>query len=170
MEDKFLESFAYSIPAIVTGLVAYYFFNSFLKQGNLEKKIALLAAKKKDSLPLKLHAYERMLLFCERINPVKMLLRIEPIGNDKNEYLQLILKNIEQEFQHNLVQQIYISDPCWHVIIASKNAVINKLRQVVETSNFANDLRENILLDYSKLVPPTDTAIIYIKEEVKKLL
>ena len=170
MEDKLLESVAYILPAIVTGLVAYYFFNSFLKQGNHEKKLAILAAKKKESLPIKLQAYERMLLFCERINPVKMLLRIQPIGDDKNDYLQLILKNIEQEFEHNLVQQIYISDQCWNVIIASKNAVINKLRQVSETSNSANDLRENMLLDYSKIVPPTDTAIAFIKSDVKNLL
>lgn len=170
MEDKIIEGLLYTLPAIVTGAVAFYIFNGFLKQNTKEKKLELLASKKKDSLPIKLQAYERMLLFCERINPVKMLLRVKPIGENTDNYLQLLIGNIEQEFEHNMVQQIYISDQCWNVIIASKAAVINKLKQVAENSNSSSDLRENVLLDYSKALPPTDTAIAFIKSEVKKLL
>lgn len=170
MEDKIIEGLLYTLPAIVTGGVAFYIFKVFFKQNANERKLALLAGKKKDSLPIKLQAYERMLLFCERINPVKMLLRVKPIGDNTDSYLQLLIGNIEQEFEHNMVQQIYISDQCWNVIIASKAAVINKLKQVSENSSSSSDLRENVLLDYSKALPPTDTAIAFIKSEVKKLL
>lgn len=170
MEDKLLESIAYILPAAVTGFVAYYMLNGFLRQQNSEKKLELMAAKKKESLPIKLQAYERMLLFCERINPVKMLIRIQPISDNTNDYLQLLIANIEQEFEHNLVQQIYISEDTWTAIIATKRAIINKLKQVAEVSNSANDLRENVLIDYSKTQPPTETAISFIKNEVKKLL
>ncbi|MFY0604485.1 MAG: hypothetical protein JXQ93_11075 [Flavobacteriaceae bacterium] len=170
MEDKIIEGLLYMLPALVTGAVAFYFFNGFLKNSNEEKKVALLADKKKEALPIKLQAYERMLLFCERINPVKMLLRVKPIGDATEDYLQLLIANIEQEFEHNMVQQIYLSDQCWNVIITSKSAVIHKLKQVAEKSNSANDLRESVLLDYSKTLPPTDTAISFLKSEVKKLL
>ena len=170
MEDKILESIAYILPALVTGFVAYYMFKGFLSQQNSEKKMQFLAEKKKEALPIKLQAYERMLLFCERINPIKMLVRIKPISENTNAYLQLLIANIEQEFEHNLVQQIYISDDAWTAIVATKRAIINKLKQVAETSSSANDLRENILIDYSKTLPPTDTAIGFIKNEVKKLL
>ena len=170
MEDKILESIAYILPAVVTGFVAYYMFNGFLKQQNTERKLALMAEKKKESLPIKLQAYERMLLFCERINPVKMLVRIKPISENTSDYLQLLIANIDQEFEHNLVQQIYISDEAWTAVIATKRAIINKLQQSAETSNSANDFRENVLIDYSKTLPPTETAISFIKSEVKKLL
>ena len=90
MEDKFLESIAYILPAAVTGFVAYYMFNSYIKSQNSERKLEILAAKRKDSLPIKLQAYERLLLFCERINPVKMLIRIQPLSTNTNEYLQLL--------------------------------------------------------------------------------
>lgn len=170
MEDKFLESIGYILPAIVTGLVAYYMFNGFIKNKASEKKLELLANQKKESLPIKLQACERLLLFCDRTNPVKMLLRIKPISENTNDYLQLLLANIEQEFEHNLVQQIYISENTWTAILASKNAVINKLKQVAENATSANDLRENVLIDYSKTVPPTETAIAFIKSEVRKLL
>ncbi|WP_339883882.1 hypothetical protein [Polaribacter vadi] len=170
MEDTFLEGIAYILPAAVTGFVAYYMFNGFIKSQNSERKLEILAAKRKDSLPIKLQAYERLLLFCERINPVKMLLRIQPLSTNTTEYLQLLIANIEQEFEHNLVQQIYISDDSWTAIYAAKSAVINKLKQVAENSSSANELRENVLIDYSKTLPPTETAIAYIKNEVKKLL
>ena len=170
MEDKLLESIAYILPATVTGFVAYYMFKGFLSQQNSEKKLELMAQKKKESLPIKLQAYERMLLFCERVNPVKMLVRVQPISDNTNDYLQLVIANIEQEFDHNLVQQIYISEDAWTAIVATKRAIINKLKQVAEDSNSANDLRENVLIDYSKTLPPTETAIAFIKNEVKKLL
>mgnify|MGYP005825226447 CR=1 FL=1 len=170
MEDKFLESIAYILPAAITGFVAYYMFNGLIKSQNSERKLEILAAKRKDSLPIKLQAYERLLLFCERINPVKMLIRIQPLSTNTNEYLQLLTANIEQEFEHNLVQQIYISDDSWTAIYAAKSAVINKLKQVAENSSSANEFRENVLIDYSKTLPPTETAIAFIKNEVKKLL
>ena len=55
-------------------------------------------------------------------------------------------------------------------ILATKNNIINKLKEVAETSNTANNLRENVIVHYSKSLPPTDTAISFIKNEVKKLL
>ncbi|MFD2567519.1 DUF7935 family protein [Pseudotenacibaculum haliotis] len=170
MEDKIIEGLAYALPALVTGGVAYFIFSGFLKQENSEKKLELLAEKKKESLPVKLQAYERMLLFCERINPVKLLLRVKPIGDNTDAYLQLLLANIDQEFDHNLVQQLYIGDECWNVIIASKSAVINTLKQIANTSESASDFRENVLLEYSKKVPQTDTAIAFLKNDVRKLL
>ena len=170
MEDKLLESIAYILPAGVTGLVAYYMFTGFIKQQNSEKKLALLVQQKKESLPIKLQAYERLMLFCERINPIKTLVRIKPISENTADYLHLLIANIEQEFEHNLVQQIYVSNDTWTAIVASKSAVINKLKQVAENASSANDLRENVLIDYSKTPPPTETAVLFIKNEVKKLL
>ncbi|PQJ81798.1 DUF7935 family protein [Polaribacter glomeratus] len=170
MEDQLLESIAYVLPAVVTGVVAYYMFNGFIKHQDSEKKLALLVQKKKDSLPIKLQAYERMLLFCERVNPVKMLIRIKPLSDETDEYLQLLLANIEQEFEHNLVQQIYVSNDTWLAVVAAKSAITNKLKQVAENSNSANDLRQNVLIDYTKTLPPTETAISFIKNEVRKLL
>ena len=48
MEDKLLESIAYILPAVVTGLVAYYMFNGFINNKNSEKKLELLAQQKKN--------------------------------------------------------------------------------------------------------------------------
>ena len=80
MEDKLIEALAYTVPALITGGVAYFMFGAFVRQDNNEKKFNALVAKKKESLPIKLQAYERLLLFSERINPSKLIVRVNPIA------------------------------------------------------------------------------------------
>jgi len=170
MEDKIIEGLAYALPALVTGFVAYFILGAFIKQDNNEKKFNALVDKKRESLPIKLQAYERLLLFCERINPTKLLIRVNPIGNDVNSYLQLLIANIEQEYEHNMVQQLYVSEDSWKAIIAAKLSIIAKLRSTADTSDSAKKLRENVLIDYSQNENPTQTSIIYLKQEVRKLI
>ncbi|WP_271405143.1 DUF7935 family protein [Tenacibaculum soleae] len=170
MEDKIIEGLAYALPALVTGFVAYFILGAFIKQDNNEKKFNALVDKKRESLPIKLQAYERLLLFCERINPTKLLIRVNPIGDDVNSYLQLLIANIEQEYEHNMVQQLYVSEDSWKAILAAKLAIIAKLRSTADTSDSAKKLRENVLIDYSQNENPTQTSIIYLKQEVRKLI
>ena len=99
-----------------------------------------------------------------------MLVRIKPIGDSSEAYLQLLLASIDQEFQHNMVQQLYISDECWSVVITTKVAVINNLKQVFNASDSAADFREKVFLEYSKKAPATDTAIAFLKTEVRKII
>lgn len=170
MEDKIFEALAYTIPSLVTGGVAFVIFNSFLKRENNDKKFEALVAKKKESLPLKLQSYERLLLFCERINPSKLLLRVNPIGDDVNAYLHLLTGNIDQEFEHNLVQQLYVSNDVWKAVVASKIAINNQLRKIADESSSAKEFRANILAKFSQTESPTETSVAIIKQEVKKLL
>ncbi|CAM1364244.1 hypothetical protein BA195_11375 [Tenacibaculum soleae] len=170
MEDKIIEGLAYALPALVTGFVAYFILGAFIKQDNNEKKFNALVDKKRESLPIKLQAYERLLLFCERINPTKLLIRVNPIGDDVNSYLQLLIANIEQEYEHNMVQQLYVSEDSWKAILAAKLSIIAKLRSTADTSDSAKKLRENVLIDYSQNENPTQTSIIYLKQEVRKLI
>ena len=75
MEETILEGIGYAIPALVTGAVAYFVMSGLRTQETHEKKLDLLAQKKKESLPIRLQAYERILLFCERINPSRSFSR-----------------------------------------------------------------------------------------------
>ena len=170
MEDKIIESIGYLLPAAVTGYIAYYMFNRFVSKTDGNTRANVLAKKNKVVLTVKLQAYERMLLFSDRINPTKILVRIPPISENTQEYLQLLMGNIEQEFEHNLVQQMYVSTDAWTAVVGAKNAVLKKLKHVGESAKNANALRETVLIDYSKSISPTETAIAIIKNDVKKLL
>ena len=170
MEETLIEVISYTLPAIVTGGVAFFMFGAFVKQDNNEKKFEALLAKKRESLPVRLQAYERLLLFSERINPSKLVIRINPIGEDSNSYLHLLINNIEQEFEHNLVQQLYVTEESWQAVLASKFAITNNLHKLVEKSEDAKDLHKKILAEYSKNESPTEIAIAILKQQVKKMI
>ncbi len=167
--EKIIELLAYTIPAIVTGAVAYYFFMNHTSFEQQRVKLSLLKENQQQVLPIRLQAYERMTLFLERINPAKLLLRITSINNDKEAYALSIINTIEQEFEHNLAQQIYISEKCWSVIIASKNATIQLIKKTeqIEEVKTAQDLREAILKKMLEITPPSNTALAFIKNEVR---
>jgi hypothetical protein len=63
--------------------------------------------------PLRLQAYERMTLFMERINPSQLMVRIVP---SETKRLSKFCNSTDRAFEHNLSQQIYISEKCWSII------------------------------------------------------
>jgi hypothetical protein len=168
---KLIELLSYTLPAIITGVVAYYFFNLHTKNEEGRRRYLLNKDTQKDSLPLRLQAFERMTLFLERINPGKLLIRVSPNSEDKNDYENLLISSIEQEFEHNLTQQIYMSDECWTVIVTAKNATIQMIRRtnMSDRVDTANKLREVIMNDLMDKQSPSAVALSYIKNEVKYL-
>ncbi len=168
---KIIELLSYTLPAIVTGLVAYYFFDLHTKNEEGRRRYLLNKEAQKNALPLRLQAYERMSLYMERINPTKLLIRIAPISNDKNDYENLIIAHIEQEFEHNLTQQIYMTDECWTIIVTAKNATIQIIRKanMSDRVDNADKLREVVISDLMEKQSPSNAALAFIKNEVGQL-
>ncbi|TRX37491.1 DUF7935 family protein [Flavobacterium restrictum] len=171
MENKFIEILAYTIPSIVTGSVAYYLFASYFKEQQNNRRWLLQKDAQKEALPLRLQAYERMTLFLERISLTKLLIRISPITADKKDYGTMLIDHIEQELEHNLTQQIYLSDDCWSIIVTAKNATIQMIRRAIVTPEIttADQLRELLLNDLLDKQSPSNAALSYIKNEVSQL-
>ena len=169
--NKIIELLAYTLPSLITGGVAYYLFQSYFNDQQNTRKWLLQKEAKKDALPLRLQAYERMTLFLERISLSKLLVRISPISQDRNDYENYVIAQIEQEFEHNLTQQIYISDQCWIVISTAKNATIQTIRKanMSEKITSADKLREVILSDSMENQSPISLALTFIKSEVSEL-
>ena len=168
---KIIEIFAYTIPSLITGGVAYFLFDSYFKDQQNTRRWLLQKDNRKDTLPQRLQAYERMTLFMERINPSQLLVRITPISDDKNEYAIYVIAQVEQEFEHNLAQQIYISDECWSIITTAKNATIQMIRLASKSEKVAdaNQLREMILNDLLGKTAPSSAALAFMKNEVGQL-
>lgn len=168
---KILELLSYTIPAIVTGVVALYFFKFHTKNENNRRNYLLRRDKQNVALPLRLQAYERMALFLERISPDKLLVRVSPTSTDKVAYLRKLINTVESEFEHNLAQQIYITDDCWNVIKTAKNATLNLAREAMTAgeNKDAKAMREDILQQMVEKESPSGTALSFIKNEVKKI-
>jgi hypothetical protein len=169
--ERIIDLFMFAIPTIVTGLIAYYFFKEHTKNEDGRRRFLLHKDMQVNAMPLRLQAYERMALFLERITPSKLLIRISPTSSNKEDYETLIIAAIEQEFDHNLSQQIYLSDDCWNIITAAKNATIQLIRKasLLEKTDTANKLREVILTEMMEKRAPSDAALSFIKQEVSEM-
>ena len=169
---RLIELLSFTLPALVTGAVAYYLFDLHFKNENAKRRHALLRETNKDALPLRLQAFERMVLFLERNNPTKLLIRITPLSQNKNDYENLVIAQIEQEFEHNLTQQIYMSDECWTIIMTAKNATIQMIRKanMSERVDSADKLREVIFSDLMEKQTPSSAALSYLKNELNQFL
>ena len=170
--DSIIEGIKYALPAVVTGYTTYYFLHRFFRY---EEKKQLLVAKadlKKHALPIRLQAYERLAIFLERISPAKLVQNIKPESEDKRNYELSLIFQIESEYEHNLSQQIYVSDKCWEMISTSKNATMLFIKQVSEDKKIrtAQELQQALIERSSKEEVPTNIGLAYIRNEVTELL
>lgn len=168
---KLVEVLGYTIPSLITGGVAYYLFQSYFTDQQNVRRWLLQKENKKEIFPIRLQAYERLTLLMERINPTQLLLRNAPLTNDKNEYERWITDQIQQEFEHNLSQQIYVSGECWSIIVTAKNATVQIIRLAAQNEKVqtATDLREYIISSLVDKTAPTYAALDLIKQEVGQL-
>lgn len=171
MEDQLLNLIMFIVPSLIVGALAYLFFREHIENEDNRRKFELLKQLQKEALPQRLQAYERYSLLLERISPNKLLTRVAPISNSKDDYEALLVTSIEQEFEHNLSQQIYVTDSCWSIINASKSATIQLVRKaaLIDKVDSASKLREVILTDMMDKTPPSSAALSYIKQEVSEL-
>jgi len=173
MEDitQIISYFAYLLPAIVVGLVAYYFFKGHTANEEGRRRFLIQKEAQKNIIPIRLQAYERLTLFLERIDPNKLLLRVKPFSDDLQKYETLLIQNIDNEYEHNLVQQIYITPECWNLINAAKNATAQVIRQASMNENVddSDKLRAFLLNHFMDEVTPSYKALLFVKKEVSEL-
>ncbi|ANW96681.1 hypothetical protein AXE80_10540 [Wenyingzhuangia fucanilytica] len=170
--NEILEILKYTIPSIITAGVAAYFLKQYVHLENNKRKFEMLNDKKKQSLPIRLQAYERMTLFLERINLKSLPYRVEPDGINKIEYAKLLITQINAEFEHNLVQQIYISNDCWKLIVNTKTTVLNNITAYSMQDNLVSgkDLQQELIKIGSEGESPIQITQQYIQKEVQSIL
>jgi len=173
MEDviQIISYFAYLLPAIVVGLVAYFFFKGHTANEEGRRRYLIQKEAQKNIIPIRLQAYERLTLFLERIDPNKLLLRVKPYSDELQQYETLLIQNIDNEYEHNLAQQIYITPECWNLINAAKNATIQVIRQASmnEKVDSSDKLRAFLLNHFMGEVTPSHKALLFVKKEVSEL-
>ncbi len=134
-----------------SGLVLFGMYSlvqSFL-QKQYEQKLLDLKQKNTDIiLPVRLQAYERITLLLERISPDNLLLRVNGAGMTCAEFQQILTGEIRSEFNHNLAQQIYLSEPAWEKVVVAVNdtiATINMAASELDQGVPAIELSKKIL-------------------------
>jgi len=95
----------------------------------------------RDNLQLQFAAYERLILFTHRISPKEVMLRNHASTHTVLSFKQAVISDIENEFQHNFTQQLYVSDAAWKLVKDLKDNTITLLR------NASQGLNEEATLD-----------------------
>ena len=174
MVESLIEIMKYVLPAFIVFLTAYFLIKSFLKKEQQKLDHQLIVNTKQDILPLRLTAYERLSVFLERINPNNLIIRVLQPKMTVNTFQRALVQTIRTEYEHNISQQIYVSNQIWSAVGYSKDQLIkdiNILSGTVPPNVPAKELSKRILEFYlTREEPiPSQEALKLIKNEVKKL-
>lgn len=168
-----LELLKVTIPAIVVFLTAYFILKSFLDNQEKRKWMNLKINLKHTTLPIRLQAYERVILLLERLSPNNLIHRVKKSGMTAADMQAALLAEIRQEYNHNLSQQLYISEDGWALVQNAKEEMIktvNLCYAQVNPDDQALELSRAIFNAVMKNeTMPTDRAIKYLKQEARQL-
>lgn len=162
---------------VLAGLIVFAIVFLVLKpRFDLMNKIQLLELKRSlnaQSFPLKLQAYERLVLFIERMNPEHLLLRLGSPGLSARDLHALAINDIKSEYHHNVTQQVYVSTRAWNTLKQVKNDTVSLL------NNALNDLPDDASgLDLSRLIlihlskienSPYEISVGLIKKDLEEI-
>jgi hypothetical protein len=170
-----LEVAKYTIPSLIVLASSYLIVRKFLIAQTQRKQLALFQDAQDITLRLRLQAYERLVLFIERITPRQIIPRVYMPEMTVRDLQQALTITIRTEFEHNLSQQIYVSKNVWETVRNVKEQEINMVNQIAKTLNpdaMAKELHTRImdLVLKTEGELPTEVALHIINEEVRKVL
>lgn len=174
----FLEILKYTLPSAIMLFGMYFIIQAFFDKDNENRNFEIkklnIQENRKIVLPLRLQAYERAILFLERIHPYHLIQRVRDNEMNVSEFNLMLSKTIRTEFEYNLSQQIYLSNEAWTFINTAKEETLKQINAIA--SQLPSDASSNVL---SKAVFeyfaetnkefPVQIAINYLKEDVNKL-
>ena len=170
---ELLEILKYTLPSLIVFLAAYYVLRSLLRTQEDQRKMEVVLENQRLITPVRLQAYERLILFLERISPESLVMRLNRPGLTVQQLHQEMLTAIRNEYEHNLSQQLYISPAAWEVIRNARGQILKLINTTFEefkADDAAVEYSRRIfekLVDIGKL--PTQIAIDYLKNEVNRL-
>ena len=169
-----MELLKYTIPGLLVFVSSYFLLKQYLD----DKLRSELAAQRNESvritLPLKLQAYERLILLCDRASVPNTLLRIRMPGMTSGELRGALMLAISQEFDHNTSQQLYVSDTLWKIISLAKNETLSIVSETAPELDPKSDSSELIdvlfkVLEENGQSTMLQKAIVAIRTEAGQL-
>lgn len=163
-----------TIPALLVIITAWLVIRSMIKNDQDRRRQELILQNSKTITPIKLQAYERIILFLERISLESLLVRVSTPDMTAPQLHSALLTTIRAEFEHNLSQQIYMTPQAWEVVrnarsntIKMINTEMEKMPQGSTGIAFSKRLLEKVM-EMDK--EPTRAAIDYVKAEIARVM
>lgn len=121
------EVLKYTVPSLVVFVTAYYLLKMFLDKETEKTQMQMRLDVQKISLPVRMQAYERLVLLLERIEPAGLLVRTNQPGMNATQLQSALIQSIRSEFEHNLSQQLYVSTKAWEMVRNAREETIKRI-------------------------------------------
>ena len=161
------------VPALIVFGTAYYIMKEFTTNQWRTQSLRQQAERQKTTLPIRLQAYERLALFCERISITGLVLRTRAENMTPAQYKVNLLMSIQQEYEHNVTQQVYVSDQLWQIIQVARDDLsrfIDLVSQEMEPGASARDFADHLLNHAAQRErDPLQTAQTAIRKETASI-
>ena len=164
-----------TIPTFTIGVGFYLIIRAYIRRDQELRLLEIRAAAGRETHLLRLQAYERMVLFLERISPGSVIARVLDADMVNHELQLAMIRDIKSEFEHNLSQQLYVSSDAWNLIVSAKDEIIKAIGLIAshmpaDTTGpqVARVILESI--DKSGQMLPNHTALEYLKNEARGML
>jgi hypothetical protein len=162
-----------TIPALIVFFTAWVLLRNMISNDQDKRRQELILQNNHTITPIKLQAYERIVLFLERISLESLLIRVSSPDMNASQLHTAMLNAIRSEFEHNLSQQIYMSQQAWEVVRNARSNMIKLINSEVEKippDSSAMALSKRLLEKIMELEKePTRAAIDYVKGEIARM-
>lgn len=171
--ETFLDILKYVLPSVITFLTAYFLVKKFLERDYNEKLTTMKSENQKMITPLRLQAYERLILLMERTNLSDLITRTHKSEMSARMLHNELLKTIRNEFDHNIAQQLYVTNKSWDSLKTAKEETIKTINIAASHVSDTAPAMElvNVLFDIITKVErlPTEIATDILKMEARQL-
>lgn len=172
------EIFAYIIIVVAALMALVIVTLNFQKQLSAKDALImqseLLKQRQSIFIPHKMEAYQRVILYLERIHPSSLSFRLNNPSLNAHGLQTLMLKSIREEYDHNLGQQMFISSNAWQLVNTAKEETV-KLINIVSGQLHDNasslEFATHLITATAEVKPlPSEIAIEALKAEFQRLM
>ncbi len=172
MEQLIGDLLKITIPAGMILYAMYLVVKSFLTKDFERRMLDLKVKNNEILLPIRLQAYERMSLFLERIALHNIIVRVNDPSYNVAQFQHVLVMEIRNEFNHNLSQQVYMSDQLWILIKKATEdniSTVNMAGSMLSSESRSIELARQVFeLQSVKNNDPTEPALLFLKAEIRK--
>jgi hypothetical protein len=170
--DTLLELGKMILPAAIVLYAMFIVVRSFTTKELEMKKLEVRTRSIETILPARLQAYERITLFLERISPQNLLLRLSDASYSAKDFQKLLLDELRNEYNHNVSQQVYMSEDVWNLVRNAKEdllVLINEASSRMGEEAKGIDLSRKIFeLALERKIDPIGHALTEVKKEIQQ--
>ena len=170
--NTFAEILKFTLPSLITGGVIYLLLRTYLENAQKQTLLNMKQESQKELMPIQLQAYERLVLYLERISVNNLVMRVSQQGMTARDLQNAMIKAIREELDHNLSQQLYVSDKCWELVVNAREEMLKAINQTASSLSEEAGATDMAAALFSEILKhkhtPVDIALATLKNEMRE--